>query len=370
LRHQCGDVGQSHGRARKPGDSPPLDHGSRSEREQGRGQQPQADDGSPAQRDAEMIGRTGTRERSQREIDLERQDQQQGKRAEQQDPAPVNAPLQKPCEPHFPQRKVEQAQRQPEAHPRQRGDCQGAEGAGDRRDESHGEHEQEPLEPGWRAVRELQRTVREIGLGGNAQRHTAGDRKPGGPKTAMSLKPRWAALAAVLVSAATPAQEHRAPAETDATLAPFAWMDGRWRGEATVLTRDGPTTLVQTERSGEMLGGKIRIIEGKGYDVDGAVAFNAFAVIAARPGGGYEMRSWTLDQAGSFEIVPDGEGFAWSIPAGPATIRYEARLEDGKWVEVGRRLVEGQPPVEIFRMELTRVDVGTGWPADGALGPR
>jgi len=82
------------------------------------------------------------------------------------------------------------------------------------------------------------------------------------------------------------------------------------------------------------------------------------------------MRSWTLDQAGSFEIVPDGEGFAWSIPAGPATIRYEARLEDGKWVEVGRRLVEGQPPMEIFRMELTRVDDGTGWPADGALGPR
>ena len=113
-------------------------------------------------------------------------------------------------------------------------------------------------------------------------------------------------LAIALLAALTPASgwaQDAAPSATEAPLAPFAWMDGRWRGEARFLTERGFETFTQTERSGEMLGGRIRVVEGKGYDATGAVAFNAFGIIAPAEGGGYEMRSWTLERAGSFPVT-------------------------------------------------------------------
>ena len=165
----------------------------------------------------------------------------------------------------------------------------------------------------------------------------------------------------LLTSPPAGAQEEAAP------LAPFAWLDGEWRGEATVMTREGPITLTQTERSGELLGGRIRLVEGVGYDSDGSVAFNALGVIAPAAGGGFEMRSWTLDHAGTFPITAEPNGFRWETPGGPgATIEYRATFDGETWIEVGHRLVEGQPPVEIYRMALKRVG-GGGWPETGAV---
>ncbi len=170
-----------------------------------------------------------------------------------------------------------------------------------------------------------------------------------------------ASLPLLLADTTTPAQE---AAASD----PFDWMDGEWRGPAEVLTQAGRVSMIQTERSGEMLGGTIRVVEGKGYTPGGVPQYNAFAIIAARPGGGYEMRSWAQGQTGAFPITTEGNRVVWEIPAGPARIRYEAWYEDGKWKEVGHRLVEGQPPVEILRMELVRIG-NNGWPAAGVPGP-
>lgn len=177
-------------------------------------------------------------------------------------------------------------------------------------------------------------------------------------------------LAIVLIAAAMrpmPASAQEAATQTtEDPLAPFAWMDGRWRGEARVTTREGPVAITQTERSGELLGGRLRLVEGKGYDEDGSVVFNALGVIAAAAGGGYEMRSWTLEQAGGFPIAVEEHGFRWEIPAGPATIRYRATFANGVWTEIGERVVEGRPPMEVFRMELRRIG-DTDWPAGGGL---
>ena len=62
-----------------------------------------------------------------------------------------------------------------------------------------------------------------------------------------------------------------------------------------------------------------------------------------------------FDAAGDFplELLPDG--FAWSIAAGPATIRYTATVKDGVWTEVGERIASGAPPVRIFEMILRRI---------------
>lgn len=178
-------------------------------------------------------------------------------------------------------------------------------------------------------------------------------------------------LCAQPASARSPeeAPEQKAAAVQGDGLAAFAWMDGEWRGKARVLTPRGPVEIVQTERSGTLLDGRIRLIEGRGYDGSGKLAFNAFGVIAAKPQGGFELRSWTGDAAGTFAIEPTAKGMVWTIAAGLATIRYEAWFEDGKWIETGHRLVPGKPPVEFIRMELSRVGA-SDWPAAGAIAPR
>jgi hypothetical protein len=174
------------------------------------------------------------------------------------------------------------------------------------------------------------------------------------------------ALALTIAWQAAPAAAQEEEGDGD-PLAAFDWMDGRWRGEARFLTESGFETFIQTERSGEMLGGRVRVVEGKGYDANGAVVFNALGIIAPTSGGGYEMRSWTLEREGSFPVEVEGGKVSWEFPAGPgAIVRYEAALVDGKWVEVGHRLAEGRPPLEIMRMELSRIG-DNDWPAAGAV---
>ena len=60
----------------------------------------------------------------------------------------------------------------------------------------------------------------------------------------------------------------------------FAIMDGEWRGEAWTLLPDGSKhVLTQTERVGPFLDGTVRVIEGRGYEADGKVSFNALGVL-------------------------------------------------------------------------------------------
>lgn len=57
-------------------------------------------------------------------------------------------------------------------------------------------------------------------------------------------------------------------------------MDGAWRGPTwTILPSGEKHTIVQTERVGPFLGGSVKVIEGRGYEADGSVSFNAFAIL-------------------------------------------------------------------------------------------
>lgn len=149
----------------------------------------------------------------------------------------------------------------------------------------------------------------------------------------------------------------------------FAMLDGVWAGDATVTTRDGPRWLRHTERVGPMLGGALRVIEGKSYNADGSDAgFNAFAIISAQDEGEFAFRSYAQGHSGTFAIAPTGTGFAWSMPIGPATIRYTAVIKDGAWHEAGVMERPGAAPVTIFESNLRRVGK-TDWPAAGAIAP-
>jgi hypothetical protein len=176
-------------------------------------------------------------------------------------------------------------------------------------------------------------------------------------------------LAAVPVNAQVADTANVLTAQRDA-LGKFAWMDGTWRGPAVTRGPGGEHKVTQTERIGPMLGGTIRVIEGKGFNADGSVGFNAFAVISYDPTTrAYDFHSYAQGRSGSFVIVPTADGYVWEIPAGRATIRYTATLMDSVWTELGERIVPGQAPVLFFEMHLTRVG-GSSWPAGGAMTPR
>lgn len=151
-------------------------------------------------------------------------------------------------------------------------------------------------------------------------------------------------------------------------LEPLAFLDGVWRGVARTTLADGSVQeLAQTERVGPFLDGTLKVIEGRGYDAAGNVAFNALGIVSwdvARQR--FAFRSYAMGHAGDFAFAATADGFSWEIPAGPATIRYAATVRDGVWHETGERVVAGQAPVRFFEMTLHRIG-DSRWPAAGAI---
>ena len=180
-----------------------------------------------------------------------------------------------------------------------------------------------------------------------------------------------AALAcAVLTCAAAPAiaQGPYDPAARIAAqrtaMARLARLDGVWRGPAWTLTPQGRREMVQAERIGPFLDGSVRVMEGRGYTADGAVAFNAFGVVFFDPvTGRYSLTSWAMGFSGTFPLTLTEDGYVWEAPAGPGAImRYTAVIRGDSWHEIGERIVAGAPPVRTVELNLRRVG-DTDWPA-------
>ncbi|HEV7473702.1 MAG TPA: hypothetical protein VGN90_06625 [Pyrinomonadaceae bacterium] len=148
----------------------------------------------------------------------------------------------------------------------------------------------------------------------------------------------------------------------------FAAMDGVWRGPAWTIQQSGQKhNITQTERIGPFLDGSVKVIEGRGYNEDGSVGFNALGIISYDPATKvYKMRSYAQGRGGDFIIKPTADGYVWEIPAGPMTIRYTAVIKDATLHEVGDQIVEGKEPVRFFDMTLKRVG-DSDWPAAGAV---
>jgi hypothetical protein len=151
----------------------------------------------------------------------------------------------------------------------------------------------------------------------------------------------------------------------------LAYMDGVWRGPAwTILPSGQKHNITQTERIGPFLDGSVKVIEGRGYDPDGKVTFNAFGTISYDPATRvYTLHSHAMGRVGDFALQPTADGFEWEIPAGPIKIHYTAVVKGGTWREVGDRIAPGKEPVRFFEMNLKRVG-DTDWPAAGAISPK
>lgn len=151
-------------------------------------------------------------------------------------------------------------------------------------------------------------------------------------------------------------------------LKPLAIMNGVWRGLAwTILASGQKHNVTQTERIGPFLDGSIKVIEGRGYNEDGTVGFNAFGILSYNPATkAYTLHSHAQGQVGDFLLKPTADGYVWEIPAGPMTIRYTAVIKDGGWLEVGDRIIPGKEPVRFFEMNLKRVG-DSDWPVSGTI---
>ena len=189
----------------------------------------------------------------------------------------------------------------------------------------------------------------------------------------------FGAFALVMITAgASSTALGQGPPDSEALIAaqrkamvPLAYMDGVWRGTAwTILPSGEKHNITQTERIGPFLDRSVKVIEGRGYNADGKVSFNAFGTISYDPATRvYTLHSHALGHVGDFVLKLTADGFEWDIPAGPMTIHYSAVVKDGAWREVGDRIIPGKEPVRFFEMNLKRVG-DTDWPAAGAIGPK
>ena len=187
-----------------------------------------------------------------------------------------------------------------------------------------------------------------------------------------ALVPQLLAATLLLpVQAAQPSQQpnpQALAAAQKAAMAPLAWMDGVWRGPARHTDMNGTVhEVVQTERIGPFLDGALKVIEGRGYNADGSVGFNAFAILSwDAQKQAYNFRSHAMGRVADLPFRATADGYMWEIPAGPMTIRYTTTFKDGVWHEVGDRIVEGASPVRFFEMTLQRMG-DSSWPAGGAI---
>jgi hypothetical protein len=179
-------------------------------------------------------------------------------------------------------------------------------------------------------------------------------------------------LVAAAASAQTPPDPNALLAAQREAMKSLARVDGVWRGRATTVLPNGEQrSITQTERIGSLLGGTIKVIEGRGYDAGGALTFNAFGVVSFDPASQkYSIRSYAQGRQGDFPFRPTEDGYTWEVPAGPgASVRYTATILDNRLREVGERIAGGAAPVRVFEMVLERVG-DTRWPEDGAVLPR
>lgn len=169
------------------------------------------------------------------------------------------------------------------------------------------------------------------------------------------------ALMAVLAGASNVHAQARAP-DPHVTEA-LAMFDGVWVGRARMTGRDGKVMeFEQMERIGPMLGGEIRVMEGKGRAPDGKTLFNAFTVFAAAKDGGIEMRShvWGDQSARRIELKPNG--YVWRMDTPVGQIVYDITVKDAVWRETGVMEMKNGSRSTFFEMTLTRQGA-TDWPA-------
>src|SRR5262245_40017211 len=89
-------------------------------------------------------------------------------------------------------------------------------------------------------------------------------------------------------------QEAAGTAGQRAAVTALDMLDGRWVGPAWRMGPDGKKVdMTHTERVGSLLGGSVKMFEGRSYTASGDTAFNALGVISwSDAAKAYSMRAY------------------------------------------------------------------------------
>lgn len=155
-------------------------------------------------------------------------------------------------------------------------------------------------------------------------------------------------------------------------ISAYDWMQGDWRGIATVQTPDGPYSYTQTMRARFRKSATLMVVEGVGHDADGTAVFQSFGVLTYEPVSElYEIESFAAAKRARYPIRFDGLTAIWDVPDGgkaKGKVTFTMWQDDeGQWRETGVRHDRGKEPVTVFDMTLTRLPVPVV--PDGSLPP-
>lgn len=151
-------------------------------------------------------------------------------------------------------------------------------------------------------------------------------------------------------------------------MSKLAFLDGERVGPAQSQERDGVIRMTQTERSGSLLGGTVRLVEGRSYDDSGRTLFNALAVISFDPQGRKHLiTSHARGYATTTELNVRSDGFDWEVPAGPGVkMRFHAMVKGGSWSETGDLILPDGKSRRTFDMTVNRLRPST-WPSGSGV---
>jgi hypothetical protein len=120
-----------------------------------------------------------------------------------------------------------------------------------------------------------------------------------------------------------------------------------------------------------MQDGTVLMIEARSYESDGRPSFDVLRIVSYEPETQtYSMRSYQSGRIREHVLSLTDDGVAWeSESGGSATVRYEASVKNGAWVETATRVpARGEPETYVeVRMKRLR---NSGWPQAGGLGAK
>lgn len=149
-----------------------------------------------------------------------------------------------------------------------------------------------------------------------------------------------------------------AQVSTQEAMGKLCFLLGGWEGEAKAVMGPGQTQVVNQHEIVELkLGGRMLMIEGKGYQNE-ALVFNALALVTFdEDNQKYEMQSWlATGETTKAYFEERGENFfEWGFPLPNGKVRYFISLdEEGRWKEKGEFSPDGNSWYPSFEMLLTK----------------
>lgn len=134
-------------------------------------------------------------------------------------------------------------------------------------------------------------------------------------------------------------------------------MVGQWKGAGWIQQGPKRETFTGTETVQRKLDGLALLVEGKFSNDAGKVIHETMAVISYEPKETkFDFRTYLASGlGGDYEIKPAETGWLWGFNVEGGTIRYNIRIENDTWSEIGEFSKDGKTWMKFFEMNLKKI---------------